>query len=256
MGRHKLFVDGKPIDGSALSAQLMRLRKSNLKRTRSESSFKRIPLSIYQRLMVLGRARYMAIVVVTILSLLWDGWASRKKSKRVPKMEVMVTRRMLHTHFGLGESSAGSALSAMVELGMMPIAQESVFSGKRGKNLGRLYRLPWMEKPAGKKIQVYWGLIVSEQFLSLSVTLQAVLILLHQFHSREHNRLTIRPCALKGYGVNRNLLPKYIGRLIKVGLLNYLEDDYYEFMWFDDDGKPNFNKLKIMHLSHTDTAPK
>jgi len=254
MGSRRLFVDGKPIDGNALSAQLVRLRKSDLKRARRKDSYKRIPLSIYQRLMVLGRKRYMAVVIVTILSLLWDGWVSRKKTKRVPKYEVMATRRMLHDHFGLSVSSAGSAISEMVNRDILIVARESVFSGKKGQNLGRFYRLPWMDDPGGKKISVYWGLLVSEPFLSLSVTLQAVLILLHQFHDRKSNQLTIKPYALKEYGIHRNLLPNYTVKLIKAGLMNYLENDDFEFTWFDEDGNPNFDKLKTMHLSHTDLA--
>jgi hypothetical protein len=247
--------DNKPLDGSRLSAHLLQLRKSDLKLARRADSFKTIPLSHYQSLMVLGRKRYVAIVVSTYMSLLWDGWKSKRKTKRIPTNKLMVTRRMLHEHFSIGESTAGQILKALVDHKIILVAQKSVYSGKKGQNLGTLYRLPWMESGSGKNIHIYWGLLVSEVFIGLSVTQQAVIILLHQFHSRIKNRLTIKPYALSEYGIHRNRLCEYVNQLRQIGLLNYIEGDDYDFAWFDKDGKPNFNKLKMMHLSHTDPAP-
>ena len=112
-----------------------------------------------------------------------------------------------------------------------------------------------MEKADGKKLHIYWGLLISEPFLGLSVTLQAVIILLHQIHSRKNNRLTIKPYALSEYGINRNRLSEYITKLRHAGLLHYIEGNDYAFAWFDSDGTPNFNKLKTMHPDHTDPAP-
>ena len=114
-----------------------------------------------------------------------------------------------------------------------------------------------MEKPKGKCLNIYWGLLVSEPFLHASVTLQAVIILLHRLHNRSKNRLTIRPCALEQYGIHRNRLPGYIAQLKDLGLLEYVENFDYAFTWFDLDGKPEFTRLKLksMHPTHTDPAP-
>ena len=208
-------------------------------------------------LMDLGRGRYRAIVVSTYLSLLWDGWTSRKKTKRVPNNNVMITRRMLSQHFDMCTSTAQLAIIDLVRSGTIIVAQKPVYSGKKGKNLGTLYLLPWMENPKGRRLHIYWGLLVSDPFLRATVTLQAVIILLHQFHSRKDNRLTIRPCVLTQYGIHRNRLPGYISQLMEVGLLEYLEDFDYAFTWFDLDGKPEFTRLKLktMHLTQSDPAP-
>jgi len=169
----------------------------------------------------------------------------------------MITRRMLSQHFNMCSSTVQEAINDLVKHGMVIVAKKSVYSGKQGKNLGTLYRLPWMEKPKGKYLHIYWGLLVSEPFLHASVTLQAVIILLHRLHSRKKNRLTIRPGALQQYGIHRNRLPGYIAQLKDLGLLEYVEDFDYAFTWFDLDGKPEFTRLKLksMHPTHTDPAP-
>ena len=165
---------------------------------------------------------------------------------------------MLAQHFNMCPSTAQKAISDLVQFDKVIVAQKSIYSGKQGQNLGPLYRLPWMEKPKGKCLYIYWGLLVSEPFLRASLTLQAVIILLHRLHNRSKNRLTIRPCALEQYGIHRNRLPEYITQLMNVGLLEYVEDFDYAFAWFDLDGKPEFTRLKLksMHPSHTDPAPK
>jgi len=249
----------KAIDGKPLIAHLKKKRKRDLKLIRQSNHFKPIPESLYTSLLRLGRGKYRAIVVVTFMSLLWDGWKSKrkKKTKRVPSNKVMLTRRMMAEYFSMSQSTVGQALADLVRNGIIIVAQKSVYSGKQGKNLGTMFRLPWMEKSRGSKLNVYWGLLTSEAFLSLSVTLQAVIILLHSLHNRGKNRLTIRPFALAKFGVHRNRLPKYITKLIAAGLLIYIEDHDYEFSWIDSDGKPDFDRInKIsMHLTHTDPAP-
>ena len=247
----------KAIDGSALVAHLKTLKKTDFKRIRSENSFRKIPVSHYMKLCELDRRKYRAIVVSTYMSHVWDGWTGKKKSKRVPNMEVMLTRRMMSEHFCMSESTAGQALHDLVKHQIVTVTQKPVFSGKNGKNLGTKYRLPWMEKNTGKCADIYWGLLISKPFLMLSGTLQAALILLHTLHNRKRNRLTIRPPALASYGISRNQLPKYIEQLRQAGLLNYVENHDYEFSWLDQNGKPAFHllKLKKMHLTHTDVAP-
>jgi len=234
----------KAIDGKALIAHLKANRKSDIKQIRRANHFKPIPESIFIALSKLGRGRYSAIVVTTYLSLLWDGWKSRKKTKRIPNNKVMLTRRMMAQYFEMCQSTVGHAITGLVQHDIIIVAQKSVYSGKRGKNRGTLYRLPWMENPKGKTLKVYWGLLVSEAFLSLSVTLQAVIILLHSLHYRRKNRLTIRPSALSQCGIHRNRLPLYITKLIEVGLLDHVEDHDYEFTWFDIEGRPDFDRVK------------
>jgi len=245
------------IDGRVLSDHLKNLRKNDFKKIRNVNQYKAIPESHYMNLMELGRGRYRAIVVSTYMSLLWDGWKSKKKTKRVPNNKVMLTRRMMAQHFDMCASTAEQAINDLVDSGNIIVAQKSVYSGKQGRNLGTLYRLPWMENPKGKRLYVYWGLLVSEPFLRASVTLQAVIILLHRLQSRKENRLTIRPCALSHYGIHRNRLSEYITQLMEAGLLEYVEDHDYAFTWFDLDGKPEFTRLKLksMHLTQADPAP-
>ena len=247
----------KAIDGQALSAHLEHIRKTNFKKKLSGNHFKAIAESHYMSLMILGRGRYRAIVVSTYLSLLWGGWTSKKNTKRKPNNKVMITRRMLSQHFDMCTSTAQLAIIDLVHSYTIIVAQKPVYSGKQGQNLGTLYRLPWMEKAEGKRLHIYWGLLVSDPFLRLTVTLQAVIILLHRLHSRKDNRLTIRASALTAYGIHRNRLPKYISQLKDTGLLEYLEDYDYSFAWFDLDGKPEFSRLKLKstHLTQSDLAP-
>lgn len=249
----------KKIDGKSLGARLRRKRKRDLKLIRQSNHFKPIPESLYIILLGLGRGKYRAIVVSTFMSLLWDGWKSKKKkkTKRVPSNKVMLTRRMMAQNFGMSQSTAGEAIANLVLHGIIIVAQKSVYSGKQGKNLGAKYRLPWMEKSCGNTLKVYWGLLISEAFLHLTVTEQAIIILLHSLHNRSKNRLTIRPSALAKFGIHRNRLPKYITNLIAAGLLVYVEDHDYEFAWIDPDGRLDFDRIKkiSMHLTHTDPAP-
>jgi len=152
---------------------------------------------------------------------------------------------MLYQDFGIAESTAGQAISDLVRHQIVVVATKSVFSGIQGKNLGTSYRLPWMEDKKGKNLYIYWGLLVSTVFLELTVTLQAVIILLHCLHSRRTNRLTIQPYALSEYGIHRNRLSEYIDQLRCAGLLEYVENHDYKFSWFDKNGYPNFSRLRI-----------
>lgn len=247
----------KAVNGHKLSENLKILHKKDLRKARRGNHFKPIPESHYIDLLKLGRSRYRAIVVSTYLSLFWDGWKSKKTTRRKPNNKVMMTRRMLSQHFKINECTAGKALNDLVAGNFITVAQKPVYSGRQGQNLGTLYRLPWMENPKGKSLHIYWGLLVSEAFIQLSVTLQAVIILLHRLHNRKQNVLTIRPGALQQYGIHRNRLPKYISQLMNAGLLEYLGDYDYAFRWFDLDGKPEFTRLKLKstHQKYTATAP-
>jgi hypothetical protein len=250
--------ESKAINGAALSARLAKDRKRDLKKYRNANQFRAIPISYLESLVQLGGGMYRAVVVSAYAAHLWDGWKSKKETKRRPNNNVMLTRRMMAQHFGMCAKTVARALSDLVRYGLIDVAKKAVFSGKQGKNLGTMYRLPWMENPKGKRIKVYWGLLISDAFLGLSVTLQAVIILLHRHHNRTKNRLTIRPCALEQFGIHRNRLPGYIQQLLNAGLLLLIENRDYEFTWIDSDGKPDFYRLKkiSMHLSVPGSAPK
>ena len=155
-----------------------------------------------------------------------------------------MTRRILATHFGMKEATAGRAIDDLVNHGQIYISRKAVYSSKRGQSLGTCYRLPWLEKPpTGKCLHIYWGLLVSDSFLALAVTTQAIIILLHGLHNRKQNRLTIRPCALSRYGIHRTRLPSYVDELTVAGILIYIEEYDFEFAWIDRDGNPDFTRL-------------
>ena len=71
-------TSSQKINGKALVDRLKYVRKHDFKKKRQPHSFKPIPDSLYTGLMILGRGRYQAIVVSTYLSLLWDGWTSKR----------------------------------------------------------------------------------------------------------------------------------------------------------------------------------
>ena len=71
----------------------------------------------------------------------------------------MLTRRMLSQHFNMCPSTAQEAINDLVQHDKVIVAQKSIYSGLQGQNLGTLYRLPWMEKPKGKCLHIYWGLL-------------------------------------------------------------------------------------------------
>ena len=206
------------------------IKKSDGKSMRNPRKWQAIPEALYFQLATLGRAKYRAIVAVTYMALLWDGWTSRKKTKRQPSNEVMITRRMLAAHFQMPEATGKRALSDLVKNGTIVVSRKSVYSGKSKKNLGAFYRLPLMEKDSGgKHLKVYWGLLVSNAFLALSVPAQAIIILLHSLHNRKQNRLTIQPYALTRYGIHRTTLPAHIAELRNAELLIHIDDFEYSF---------------------------
>ena len=116
----------KVINGKALSANLKNIRKHDLKKIRQPNHFKPIPESHYMDLMDLGRGRYRAIVVSTLMSLLWDGWTSKKKTRRKPNNKVMLTRRMLSQHFNMCPSTVHEAITDLVQHGKVVVAQKSI----------------------------------------------------------------------------------------------------------------------------------
>ena len=121
-----------PINGKALVAAQVQRRKSDLRLLRSKNAWRAIPEKAYFEISQFGRAKYRGIVVATLMALLWDGWTSRKKTKRKPSYEVMVTRRMLAAHFGFSESTAKQALADLIKYGLITVSRKSVYSGKKG----------------------------------------------------------------------------------------------------------------------------
>ena len=249
MYREKTHQAGKP--DSAIIPEASRTsifkpvqQKPDGKSMRNVRKWHAIPESVFVEQANLGRAKYRAMVVVSYMALLWDGWTSRKKTKRKPSLEVMITRRMLAAHFNMPEATGKRALHDLVKNGTIIVSRKAVYSGKNAKNLGTFYRLPFMEKNSGgKQLKVYWGLLVSDGFLGLSVPAQAIIILLHSLHNRSRNRLTIHPNALTRYGIHRTTLPAHLNELMAAKLLLFVEDFDFEFGWFDSDGKPDFTRL-------------
>lgn len=223
---------------------------------RKPNSYRRVPVSLFRSLANLGRRKYRAIVAAAWASAFWDGWKSGKKTTRIPTDEVMLTRRFMADHFGYNPNTIDSALADLKEHQHITVAVEAKFSGLKGKNLGRKYRLKWMENSKGEHcVRILWGLLVSDAFLRLSIETQAVLLLLHTVHYRRQNRLVIRPQTLAQYGIHRNRLPEHVDQLRLSGLLDHVDGYSYRFAWLNDNGEPICHKLKIVHSTWAGTAP-
>lgn len=222
-----------------------RVKKRGIEKVRKEHFFVKIPEELFFILKDLNRAKYRSIVCASWMSLFWDGWTGKKKKGvyRRPTKKVMFTRRLMQEGFGYQASTIQNAIDDLLDIGQITIAQESVFTGDAGKNRGRCFYLKWMEKNEGKKIHIYWGLMISDTFRSLDITLQAILILLHSLHMRARNQVYIRPSSLEKYGVHRNRMSEYIDALRHAGLIQHIDGHRYEFTWFDDNGRPDFECL-------------
>ncbi|OOY67272.1 hypothetical protein [Solemya velum gill symbiont] len=216
---------------------------------RKPHTFAVIPMGILQDLVPLGRKKYRSIVVAVWISSLWDGWTGRndRKSRHIPRQDVLMTKRWMHQEFGYSESTIYDALIDLLGTNQLEVTSKGHYS-KNGAQ-GTKYRPNWM--PAkGRKIFVYWGLLTSDAFLNLSITEQAVLILLHVHHHRKINRLTLSGGALVEFGIHRNRLPEYIDKFRHTGLLDHVEGHIYAFSWFDEKGSPIFD-----HLNKNTDAP-
>ena len=149
----------------------------------------------------------------------------------------MITRRMMADLFGYSENTFGLALRDLLDIGMTSIARDYKYTGKDGKNLGRAYKCSWMDDTAGKhKIWLHWGLLVSDAFLSLDITSQAILIILHVDHVRKRNRVVINYKRLTVMGISRRIINDHVDLLRHAGLLIFVDDDY-KFAWLQDDGR-------------------
>lgn len=190
------------------------------------------------------------IAVIGAISLLWDGWTGKKAtdSKRMPTDRVMFSRRFAASMFGIPEAVAQRAINDLIDCELITVVEKGKRSVKA--NRGSTYNLSWLSyrknrpKDSRQTVQLYWGLLTSKAFKALDDTLKAVLILLHLFHSRRSNRVTIKPSSLKAYGIHRNRLLGYANDLRLAGLLDHIDGNQYRFTWINDSsGKPDFSIL-------------
>jgi len=216
--------------------------KRSGKQLKQDHSFVQIPEETLDRICLkTGRNKYRVIVAMAWLSMFWDGWKSkdkrRRKKGRLPRKEAMITRRMMADLFGYSENTFGLALRDLLDIGMTSIARKHKYTGKNGENLGRAYKCHWMDCTAGKqRIWLYWGLLVSDIFLSLDITSQAILILIHADHNRKHNHVVINNSRLVAMGVSKRIINRHVDLLRHAGLLIFVGDGY-KFAWLQEGGR-------------------
>jgi len=240
--------------------ELKRRQKGGLRDCRQMHYFASIPVRLIVKICDQGRKKYGMIVCVTWFSLLWDGWVGKKKkgNKRRPTNNVLMTKRMMNSNFNYSLSTIQLAISNLVENELITVAIKGSYSGDRGKNKGTFYKVDWMEKKDESKIRIYWGLLISNAFLSLSIPAQATLILLHTLHNRNKNTLYIKPDSLAKFGIHRNTLPKHLDEIRFSNLLAYVDGNTYQFTWFDERGGLDFSGTikKTVHPTQSSDAPK
>jgi hypothetical protein len=249
-----------------LSVRLQRKQRQDVKNWKKTWQHRPIPRQVFSEISKLGRGKYRAIVVATIMANLHDGWKGNnrkaKKARRRPTHRVLMTRRLLAKHFGMPAATAGRALADLVKIGVIVVSKKAVYSKLQGKSRGTEYRMPWMEpdnaiSDSKKKSCVCWGLLTSDAFQALSAPVQATLILLHTMHHEKQNSVTIMPCALESYGIHRNRLADYVSVLVRGNFLIYVAPFQYQLGWIDGDSRPDFRRIEkiSMHLTDTSTAP-
>mgnify|MGYP002640778887 CR=1 FL=1 len=209
---------------------------------RSQHQYTRVPVNELFKAVDNGRGKYRAIICIAWLSMFWDGWKPRRGSKRVKSEKVLFTRRMMKNQFGYSEDLIRRGLADLKRANRITVQTQGFYTGHH--NSGTYYKLEWMPGKHSQKINLYWGLMASKVFLSLSVTLQAVLLMLHTIHFRKENRLTIKPNSLDKFKVSRKKLPRYIDELKSAGLLDIVDENTYSFTWIDLKGKPDFERLQ------------
>ena len=134
---------------------------------RSAHSRVHIPATLLKSMCDLGRAKYSAVVVSALLSILWDGWSTKrtKKCMRIPRQDVLFTRRMAQSWFGIPEATADRAIKNLRSIKLISECRKGSYSGDPDKNRGTTYKLSWLPKaketPA---IWLYWGLLASKPF--------------------------------------------------------------------------------------------
>jgi hypothetical protein len=248
-------VIDKPAE--CLSVRLQRKHRQDVKHWKKSWQHCPIPRQVFEEISNLGRGKYRAIVVATIMANLHDGWKGNnrkaKKARRRPTYRVLMTRRLLDKHFGMSEATASRALDDLVKIGVIVISKKSVYSKIQGKSRGTEYRLPWLEpenaiNDSKKKSCVCWGLLTSDAFKALSAPVQATLILLHTLHYEKQNSVTVKPCALESYGIHRTSLPKYVSALVHGNFLIYIAPFQYQFGWIDGDSRPDFRRIEKISM--------
>ncbi len=150
---------------------------------RCSHQYCRVPIDELIRAVDIGRGKYRAIICIVWLSMFWDGWKPRKGVKRIKSEKTLFTRRVMKNQFGYSEGLIRRGISDLKSYGRIIVATKGFYSPKN--NTGTFFKLQWMSAKGKQCINVYWGLISSDLFLDLSITLQAVLLMLHSIHSRK-----------------------------------------------------------------------
>lgn len=210
---------------------------------RSHHQYTRVPINTLLDAVSMGRGKYRAIICIAWMSLYWDGWKPKKKSKRIKTEKVLFTRRMMKNQFGYSEDLFRRALVDLKLFKMISVDTPGFY--KKDKNSGTYYKLAWMPGKGSNRINLYWGLMASDAFLSLSVTLQAVLLMLHTIHYRKQNKVVITPTSLKSFSVSRKKLPGYMDKLRQAGFIDLIDTNTYSFTWLDGKGKPDFDNWNV-----------
>lgn len=232
-----------------LSALLREQKRINPLTQMPDKYFQKVPDTAFLRLAELGRRKYAAIVYVAQMSLRWKGWRSRKRRGRV-EHDVMLTRRFMSNYYGYCENTIESAIQSLKEAELIEEVRKPAVLGSSNKNRGTTYKPLWMyEKPTKRNAWIFWGVLTSEAFLSLSITTQAILILLHLKLHRKMNILTCRPGDLQEFGVNRKIVTKHLEYLMHAGLLEHVDGHDYRFPWLVSATDVDTRKLKKNSLS-------
>lgn len=208
---------------------------------RPDHAYQRYTSSVYIDVcQQLGRNKYRAIVAIAWLSNSWDGWVTRKKKfkkkGRIPVQASLISRRMMSAQYGYCEKTIQNALSDLLTVGTIRVASEFVYSSKQQSRC-RTYYCPWMkQKDRKSKVKIYHGLLTAPSFLRLGITSQAILLLLHIWHKKSGNTVTINHGELINLGVSKRIITRQLNLLRNAGFIEYISGNAYQFSWLDDCG--------------------
>ena len=124
-------------------------------RGRQHHQYTRVPINALIHVVELGRGKYRAIICIAWMSMYWDGWKPKKKSKRVKTDKVLFTRRMMSNQYGYSEDLIRRALTELKRIEMISVASIGFYSDHRSS--GTYYNLSWMPGNGLQRINLYWA---------------------------------------------------------------------------------------------------
>ena len=92
------------------------------------------------------------------------------------------------------------------------------------------------QKDRKSKVKIYHGLLTAPSFLRLGITSQAILLLLHIWHKKSGNTVTINHGELINLGVSKRIITRQLNLLRNAGFIEYISGNAYQFSWLDDCG--------------------